>query len=130
MWKAYEFKGKPGDPRRRPPIVAPYHWRLDWQVWFLPFSPYTCPEWFLAFLARLLTNDPPTLKLLRSNPFHESPPKYIRCRFEHYRFTSRQQRRDTGQWWERTRAGEFLPPLALKTVEPELNRREVGGRWS
>jgi hypothetical protein len=26
----YEFKGKPGDPRRRPPQVAPYHLRLDW----------------------------------------------------------------------------------------------------
>src|SRR5439155_18020632 len=29
-WKEYEFKGKPGDPRRRPPQVAPYHLRRDW----------------------------------------------------------------------------------------------------
>ena len=28
-WREYEFKGKPGDPRRRPPQVAPYHLRLD-----------------------------------------------------------------------------------------------------
>ncbi len=38
-WKEYEFKGKPGDVCRTPPIVAPYHWRLDWQMWFVPFSP-------------------------------------------------------------------------------------------
>src|SRR5262249_42384222 len=38
-WREYEFKGKPGDPKRRPPQVAPYHLRLDWLMWFLPLSP-------------------------------------------------------------------------------------------
>ena len=33
-WREYEFKGKPGDVNRRPCIVSPYHWRLDWQMWF------------------------------------------------------------------------------------------------
>ena len=33
-WREYEFKGKPGDPCRRPPQVAPYHLRLDWLLWF------------------------------------------------------------------------------------------------
>lgn len=30
LWKEYVFKGKPGDVSCRPPIVAPYHLRLDW----------------------------------------------------------------------------------------------------
>jgi hypothetical protein len=30
IWREYEFRGKPGDPSRRPPQVAPYHLRLDW----------------------------------------------------------------------------------------------------
>ena len=64
------------------PIVAPYHLRLDWQMWFLPFSPYSYPEWFLAFVAKLLANDPQVLKLLRNNPFPEYPPRQIRCRYE------------------------------------------------
>jgi len=34
VWREYEFKGKPGDPARRPPLVAPYHLRLDWLMWF------------------------------------------------------------------------------------------------
>src|SRR5262249_51408587 len=38
VWHEYEFKGKPGNPMRRPPQVAPYHLRLDWLLWVLPFS--------------------------------------------------------------------------------------------
>src|SRR6202011_4580671 len=32
-WQEYEFKGKPGDIRRMPPQIAPYHLRLDWLMW-------------------------------------------------------------------------------------------------
>src|SRR5581483_9481495 len=37
-WREYEFKGKPGDVNRRPCIVSPYHWKLDWQMWFAAMS--------------------------------------------------------------------------------------------
>lgn len=33
-WKEYEFRGKPGNPLRMPPLIAPYHLRLDWLMWF------------------------------------------------------------------------------------------------
>src|SRR5947199_7529386 len=33
-WKEYEFKAKPGDLDRRPPFVAPYQPRIDWQLRF------------------------------------------------------------------------------------------------
>src|SRR5262249_45027594 len=29
-WEEYEFPCKPGDPRRAPCLVTPYHYRLDW----------------------------------------------------------------------------------------------------
>src|SRR6185437_15691363 len=38
VWKAYPFKGLPGDPARRPPQIAPYQLRLDWQMWFAAMS--------------------------------------------------------------------------------------------
>ena len=44
-WKEYEFPGKPGDVRRRPPQVAPYHLRLDWLLWFVPLSPAYAEGW-------------------------------------------------------------------------------------
>jgi len=39
-WREYEFKAKPGNPRRRPRQVAPYHLRLDWLMWFLPLRTF------------------------------------------------------------------------------------------
>ncbi|MEU8568173.1 lipase maturation factor family protein [Streptomyces pathocidini] len=112
VWRGYEFKGKPGDPRRRPPQVAPYHLRLDWLMWFAGISSAYARPWFLPFAERLLENDRATLKLLRSNPFPAQPPTYVRALVYEYRFTSRRERRETGAWWHRTLVGEFLPPVA------------------
>jgi hypothetical protein len=33
-WKPYEFKYKPGDVNRPPPLIGPHMPRLDWQMWF------------------------------------------------------------------------------------------------
>ncbi len=113
-WLEYEFKGKPGDPRRRPPQVAPYHLRLDWLMWFAAMGgPYTYP-WFIVFVVRLLEGDVPTLKLLRRNPFPEGPPRYVRALLYRYRFTTPRERRETGAWWNRTLVGLYLPALRLR----------------
>ena len=115
-WKAYEFKGKPGDPRRRPPQVAPYHLRLDWLMWFAALSPGYASGWFDAFVVKLLEGDRPTLKLLRHNPFPDVPPTWIRARFFRYRFTTRRERKQTGAIWDRTPLGDYLPPVRLPAV--------------
>ena len=115
-WREYGFKGKPGDPRRLPPQVAPYHYRLDWQLWFLPLSPLYGGEWFLAFLVRLLEGDRPTLRLLRHNPFPDAPPRFVRARLFHYRYSTWREWRDTGAWWVRTPAGEYQRPFGLADV--------------
>jgi hypothetical protein len=115
-WREYEFKGKPGDPGRMPRQVAPYHHRLDWQVWFIPLSPIYGGEWFLRFLVRLLEGDGETLRLLRRNPFPDAPPALIRARFFHYRYTSWREWRETGRWWVRTLAEEYVSPFGLGDV--------------
>ena len=114
VWREYEFKGKPGDPRRMPPQVAPYHLRLDWLMWFLPLSPRYGESWFVPFLLALLRGDRPTLRLLRKNPFAGAPPTHVRARFFEYRFTTWRERRETGAWWVRTPVAEFVPPLRLR----------------
>jgi hypothetical protein len=116
-WKEYEFKGKPGDPKRRPPQVAPYHLRLDWLMWFAAMSTPVAHPWFLTFMVKLLEHDRPTLKLLRHNPFPDRPPRYVRALLYHYRFTSWQERRASGAWWSRTLVGEYLPPIRLRVDE-------------
>ena len=90
-WKEYEFKGKPGDPRRRPPQVALYHLRLDWLMWFAALSPAYAQSWFVPFMIRLLEGDRATLALLRSNPFADQPPRYVRASLYRYRFTTRRR---------------------------------------
>jgi hypothetical protein len=112
-WREYEFKAKPGPTHRRPRQVAPYHLRLDWLMWFLPLSPYHAQGWLLAFLVKLLRNDPTTLRLLAKNPFPDRPPALVRATLYLYRYTTGHERRTTGAWWVRDLVGEYLPPLAL-----------------
>ena len=112
-WKAYEFKGKPGDPRRVPRQYAPYHLRLDWLMWFAAMeSPYR-HQWFIAFLIKLLEGDRPTLRLLGHNPFPDRPPASVRATLYRYRFSTLAELRAEGAWWVRTPVGDYLPALVL-----------------
>ena len=113
-WREYEFKGKPGDVNRRPCVVSPYHWRLDWQMWFAAMSDYPYHPWILNLVAKLLKGDNSTLTLLAGNPFPNGPPKYIRAELYHYRFTSFEERKKTGRWWSRNYVRQYLPPLSLQ----------------
>jgi len=113
-WVEYEFVGKPGDPRRRPPLVAPYHLRLDWLMWFAALSPAYAKPWLPRLLHGLLNGDPNMLALLRTNPFPDRPPGSVRVSRYHYRFTTWRQLRQTGAWWERTPAGMFQEPVTLR----------------
>jgi hypothetical protein len=110
-WKEYGFKAKPGDVRRLPPQVAPYHLRLDWLMWFAAISPAYASPWLTTFLAKLLDNDPAVLKLLRSNPFPTTPPVFLRVRLYRYRFTDCHERRTTRARWHRTLVGDYVPPV-------------------
>ncbi|HLI41404.1 MAG TPA: lipase maturation factor family protein, partial [Streptosporangiaceae bacterium] len=112
-WREYEFKGKPGDPRRRPPQVAPYHLRLDWLMWFAALSPGYAEAWLAPLLYRLLRADRDVLRLLRANPFPDGPPAFVRVSRYRYRFTSWRQLRRSGAWWDRTPAGVYLEPVRL-----------------
>ncbi len=113
VWKAYEFKGKPGDPMHRPPQVAPYHMRLDWLMWFAAFSTPNEHDWFVPLLAKLLQGDAATLGLLRVNPFPDHPPRFVRAQFYEYHFTTPAEHRQTGAWWKRTLVGGYYPPVSL-----------------
>ncbi len=111
IWQAYEFKWKPGEPKRAPRFVAPHQPRLDWQMWFAALGYYHNHPWFGRFLERLLEGSAPVLALLQNNPFAERPPKYVRAIVYDYRFTTRAQRRATGAWWQRERRGVYCPTI-------------------
>ena len=125
-WRAYEFKGKPGDAQRRPSQIAPYHLRLDWLMWFLPFSVTVTPSgiifpghevWFVRFIEKLLVGDRATLALLKSNPFSDAPPQFIRAQYYRYRYTTPEEQKASGAWWRRTLVDEYLPPVSLAQLQ-------------
>jgi Lipase maturation factor len=113
-WRAYEFKGKPGDPFRMPAQIAPYHLRLDWLMWFAAMSEPVEHEWFAPLLEKLLRGDPATLGLLGTNPFPGRPPRYVRAEYYTYRLTAPAERRATGRWWHRERLGVYYPAVSLR----------------
>ena len=113
-WLDYEFKYKPGDPRRRPGFVAPHQPRLDWQMWFAALGRYQDNPWFVQFCARLLQDSPEASSLLKTNPFPKNPPRYVRAMLYEYHFTDRATRRLNGEWWRREPKGQYLPVISLR----------------
>jgi hypothetical protein len=56
-WQEYELPCKPGRVDRSPCWITPYHYRLDWQLWFVPLSPDHQRRWFVSLTNKLLRND-------------------------------------------------------------------------
>ena len=115
QWREYEFRGKPGAVGRQPPQIAPYHLRLDWLMWFAAMSDYSQHPWFVNFMSKLLENDRAVLSLLRSNPFPDHPPRFVRAQLYQYRFTTPAERRANGDWWNRQPAGLYFPAVSMDT---------------
>ncbi len=115
-WLEYEFPCKPGDPTRRPCLISPYHYRLDWQMWFLQFEPGEPPPWFVHLAAKLLAGDRLVATLLAKDPFAGRAPRFIRAVSYRYRFS----RPGEAGYWQREYLGEFMRPLSRS--DPDLLR--------
>ncbi|MBW0018570.1 MAG: lipase maturation factor family protein [Mycobacterium sp.] len=116
VWQEYDFKGKPGALRRLPRQWAPYHLRLDWMMWFAAISPGYAHQWMRPLLERLLRNDAATLRLLRHNPFPNTPPRYVRAQLYEYRFTTPAELRRYHAWWCRTLLSGYVLPMSLQKI--------------
>lgn len=106
-WQAYDFRYKPDAVDERPRFVAPFHPRLDWQLWFAALAPVESLGWLETLAARLRAGTPEVLVLLGRNPFPDAPPRHVRAVLYDYRFSGTEERRRTGDWWVRERQGEF-----------------------
>jgi len=125
VWKEYDFWCKPGNPLRRPCIIAPFQPRLDWQIWFAAMSRPERYPWTLHLVWKLLHNDPATLRLLAPSPFPEAPPRFIRAAYFKYEFAP--PGNPDGAWWTRTYLGDWLPPLSAD--DPRLRRALIAYGW-
>ncbi len=125
-WRAYAFRWKPGDVRRRPGFVAPFQPRLDWQMWFAALE--TCDEnpWLSRLFVGLVNDEPAILALLEDDPFGPSPPRAMRAVVYDYRFTDVATLRQTGAWWRRRRLGLYCPTVWAAPPEPSARGGEGG----
>jgi hypothetical protein len=112
VWHAYVFPCKPGPVDRRPCLITPYHYRLDWQVWFTPLTRSKDP-WFVHMLYKLLVADSRILAMLAEDPFQGQRPRAVRVDFYRYEFAAA----DSTDWWVRERVGAFVSPLTLDNAE-------------
>jgi lipase maturation factor 1 len=119
-WKPYPFRFKPQALDKAPGIYAPYQPRFEWNLWFASLGEWQQNDFVPLTEERLLENDPDVLALFRSNPFGQTPPRYVRAVLWQYWFTSMEEKRRTGNWWKREFLGLYAPELT----------RQPGGKFA
>jgi hypothetical protein len=124
-WLEYELPCKPGDVRRRPCVVSPYHHRLDWQIWFAAMGSYEQHPWLVHLAYKLLRGERPVRRLLARDPFADGRPRYLRA--ELYRYELTRLGDGSGAWWRRTRVSEYLRPVSLD--DPDLIEYLAARGW-
>lgn len=123
VWRPYAFKCQPVAPARRPCWMSPYHYRLDWLLWFAAMGSPRDHTWTLRLIWNLLGADRATLSLLGDDPFHGRRPRHVRVDLYRYKLAPL----GASTWWQRERLGPWLPPLDRDN--PELRDYLRAGGW-
>ncbi len=124
-WKPYIYKGLPVLLDKRPPQIAPYQLRLDWQMWFASMSSPEEYPWTVNLVWKLLHNNRGATSLFAGNPFRDKPPRYIRAVL--YRYSFAKPGNPDGLWWNRKRVNVWLP--AMSANDPRLIDFLKGEGW-
>ncbi len=124
-WVAYELPCKPGDPARRPCLVSPYQYKLDWQMWFASFGSAGGQPWLIHLVDKLLRGDHVVDSLFAVQPFRTRPPRYIRALFFRYEFAEPELH---SRYWQRQYVSEYLRPVALG--DPDLDEYLRDHGWA
>uniref|UniRef100_A0AAY4DA62 Lipase maturation factor n=1 Tax=Denticeps clupeoides TaxID=299321 RepID=A0AAY4DA62_9TELE len=125
VWEEYQFLCKPGNVKRRPCLISPYHYRLDWLMWFAAFQTYEQNEWVIQIAGRLLADDSAVLSLMDHNPFlGREKPRWIRGEHYKYKFTvPGGPGAAQGKWWVRKRIGSYFPAVNLTSLRGYFQSR-------
>ena len=117
QWTPYRFRWKPDDVHEAPRQVAPYHPRLDWQMWFAALGDIRGNRWVLEFLRALLEGREPVLSLIEPAPF-DKPPRFVRALLFRYEFSRLSMLEQERVWWKRELIGVYCPPISLEMFSP------------
>jgi hypothetical protein len=140
-WRELELPCKPGNVTRRPCFCAPYHYRLDWNIWFLGFKPHRAylknrESWLYNLLAKILdaetsVEERPWLQLLdrtssefliESYQSNESRPVLAKVDMYEYRMAASLWsvlvtfvKGKSVVWWKRQFEESLIPPVQLNS---------------
>ena len=104
---------------RRGPIIAPYHLRLDWLMWFAGLGDYR-QTWFTELVRKLGSGDPQIRRLMGPDPFDGRTPDLVRVRVFTFRYATRAARRaaqaagEPKPWWVRSDPRILIRPIDLR----------------
>ncbi|MBI2711457.1 MAG: lipase maturation factor family protein [Bdellovibrio sp.] len=113
QWKEFEFHCKPGNISKRPCLITPYHYHLDWQIWFSAMRPELQEEWLFRLAVRLLEDDAQISSLLESVPFPKGKVQQIKMDLYRYQFADWKDW--PSKWWQRTWVKTYMQPISLQT---------------
>jgi Lipase maturation factor len=145
-WLELEFPCKPGNLKRRPCFSAPYHYRLDWNIWFLGFKPHRAylerrEQWVYHLLLKLIQTAPadtprPWLDLLATETASKlqreyyskgQAPRYAKADMYQYWMTGSLwkivKQHWSGEdtvWWRRAYEEALIPPLFYNATIDKL----------
>jgi len=88
-------------------------------MWFAALGTYQNIPWLLNCMVRLMEGSAPVIALFRTNPFPDTPPRYIRAVAYDYTFTTYKTGQETDAWWKREYMGLYTP--VLKRPESEIH---------
>ncbi len=108
-WRPYPFRYKPQDPAEPNGLYTPYQPRFEWNLWFASLGGWRQYPWVVACEQRLLEGAPEVLALFRTDPFRGRPPRHVRAVKWRYWFSSPEEKRARGVYWDREQLGEYAP---------------------
>lgn len=138
-WVELEFPCKPGKLNRRPCFCAPYHYRLDWNIWFLGFKPHQAmlqqrERWLYSLLQHILSDNSqserPWLSLLDQSGrelLRNGPVTYAKVDIFQYKMKEslwsilmKKSRGLDVDWWYRDFEETLIPPVQLHAESRNL----------
>lgn len=137
-WIEIDLPCKPGRVDRRPCFCAPYHYRLDWNIWFIGFKPHHAmlqqrERWMFSLLQHMLADDSeterPWLDLLDQSARNHfrAPVKYGKVEMYHYKMVdslwnivAQQMKGVQVHWWQREFEETLIRPVQLQASSGNL----------
>lgn len=133
-WTEVELPCKPGDVKRRPCFCAPYHYRLDWNIWFIGFKPHQSmlqrrERWLYELLHKMLDNSMDSNKSPWLSLLHPSSASFLQqntvqyAKVDMYRYKMNEAlwsisnkwiRGEEVVWWTREFEEVLIRPLRMQ----------------